>query len=153
MSNRYFDDFEVGEIFRTHGKTISESEVLQFAMVYDPQPLHMDKVVAEAGNHGGLISSGFQTITLSFSLFFRLGLLDRANLGSPGFDELRWLKPVRPGDTIYSEAEVTEIKPSRSKPDRGIIVMEHRTLNQNDEIVMTLSCMHMLRRRLPDDPD
>ena len=152
MSNLYFDDFEVGQTFRTHGKTISEAEILQFAMVYDPQPLHMDKVAAEAGNHGGLISSGFQTITISFSLFFRLGLLDRANLGSPGFDELRWHKPVRPGDTIWSEVEVTDVRPSRSKPDRGIIVMEHRTLNQNDEIVMTLSCMHMLRRRTPDDP-
>jgi len=147
MADMYFDDFKVGLNFRTHGKTVSEAEILQFAMVYDPQPLHMNAETAKDGIHGGLISSGFQTISLSFSLFFRLGILDAANLGSPGFDELRWLKPVRPGDTIWMEAEVTEVKPSRSKPDRGVIFMDHRTVNQNDEVVMTVKCMHMLRRR------
>ena len=109
----------------------------------------MNAESAKDGIHGGLISSGFQTISLSFSLFFRLGILDAANLGSPGFDELRWLKPVRPGDTIWMEAEVTQVKPSKSKPDRGVIFMDHRTVNQNDEVVMTVKCMHMLRRR-PD---
>ena len=147
MTDMYFDDFEIGQSFRTHGKTISEAEILQFAMVYDPQPLHMNAESAKEGIHGGLISSGFQTISLSFSLFFRLGILDKANLGSPGFDELRWLKPVRPGDTIWMEAEVTDLKPSRSKPDRGVIFMDHRTVNQNDEVVMTVKCMHMLRKR------
>jgi acyl dehydratase len=150
MTDMYFGDFEIGQTFVTHGKTLSEAEILQFAMVYDPQPLHMNAELAKDGIHGGLISSGFQTISLSFSLFFRLGILDAANLGSPGFDELRWLKPVRPGDTIRMEAEVIELKPSRSKPDRGVIFMEHRTLNQHDEVVMTVKCMHMLRRR-PDD--
>ncbi|MBT3700722.1 MAG: MaoC family dehydratase [Alphaproteobacteria bacterium] len=149
MADMYFDDFEIGRTFRTHGKTISEAEILTFAMVYDPQPLHMNAESAKDGIHGGLISSGFQTISLSFSLFFRLGILDAANLGSPGFDELRWLKPVRPGDTIWMEAEVTQVKPSKSKPDRGVIFMDHRTVNQNDEVVMTVKCMHMLRRR-PD---
>jgi len=149
MADMYFDDFEIGRTFRTHGKTISEAEILTFAMVYDPQPLHMNAESAKDGIHGGLISSGFQTISLSFSLFFRLGILDAANLGSPGFDELRWLKPVRPGDTIWMEAEVTQVKPSKSKPDRGVIFMDHRTVNQNDEVVMTVKCMHMLRRH-PD---
>jgi acyl dehydratase len=151
MADMYFDDFEPGQSFRTHGKTFSEAEILQFAMIYDPQPLHMNAEFAKDGIHGGLISSGFHTISVSFSLFFRLGILDAANLGSPGFDELRWLKPVRPGDTIWMEAEVTEVKPSKSKPDRGVIFMDHRTVNQNDEVVMTVKCMHMLRRRPDND--
>jgi len=150
MGAMYFDDFEVGQAFETPGKTISEGEILSFAFEYDPQPFHSDATAAEKTIFGGLIASGFQTMAVSFSLFFRLRLLDEANLASPGMDSVRWTAPVRPGDTLRVIATVTELKPSRSQTDQGIVVMDHVTYNQNDDVVMTVNCMHRLKRRSPD---
>ena len=147
MPDMYFDDFAVGQRFVTRAMTISEAAILDFAERYDPQPFHLDAEYAKATHFGGLIASGFQTLAVSFALFLRLGLLEIANLGSPGMDEVRWLKPLRPGDTIRQVAEVIEVSPSRSKPDRGVVRMRHDTLNQKDEVIMTAVCMHMLKRR------
>lgn len=143
----WFDDFAVGQTFSTAGLTVSEAAILDFALVYDPQPMHLDVPAAAAGPFGGLIASGFQTLSLSFSLFFRLGIVSESNLGSPGLDELRWKRPLRPGDTIRVVAEVVAIKPSTSKPDRGVVTMRHDTFNQNDELILSVTGMHMLRRR------
>jgi len=150
MGAMYFDDFEVGQSFETPGKTISEGEILDFSFQYDPQPFHSDVTAAEKTIFGGLIASGFHTLSVSFSLFFRLRLLDEANLASPGMDQVRWTAPVRPGDTLRVVATVTELKPSKSRSDQGIIVMDHITYNQNDDVVMTVNCMHRLKRRSPD---
>ena len=150
MGAMYFDDFEVGQAFETPGKTISEGEILSFSFQCDPQPFHSDATAAEKTIFGGLIASGFQTMAVSFSLFFRLRLLDEANLASPGMDSVRWTAPVRPGDTLRVVATVTELKPSKSKTDQGIVVMDHVTYNQNDDVVMTVNCMHRLKRRSPD---
>ena len=143
----WFDDFAVGQTFSTAGLTVSEAAILDFALVYDPQPMHLDAPAATAGPFGGLIASGFQTLSLSFSLFFRLGIVSESNLGSPGLDELRWKRPLRPGDTIRVVADVVAIKPSTSKPDRGVVTMRHDTFNQNDELILSVTGMHMLRRR------
>jgi len=143
----WFDDFSMGQTFATLALTVSEAAILDFALVYDPQPMHLDVPAAVAGPFGGLIASGFQTLSLSFSLFFRLGIVSESNLGSPGLDELRWNRPLRPGDTIRVVAEVVGIKPSTSKPDRGIVTMRHDTFNQNDELILSVTGMHMLRRR------
>ena len=148
MTVRYFDDFAVGDRFVTASKTVTESEILHFAFEFDPQPFHIDAAAAADTPFGGLIASGFHTLSLSMSLFFRLRLLERPNLGSPGIDEIRWLQPLRPGDTIHQVAEVIDLKRSKSKPDRGVIWMRHDTLNQQNEIIMQLRCMHMLRRRI-----
>lgn len=150
MGAMYFDDFEVGQSFETPGKTISEGEILDFSFQYDPQPFHSDVTAAEKTVFGGLIASGFHTLSVSFSLFFRLRLLDEANLASPGMDQVRWTAPVRPGDTLRVIATVAEIKPSTSRSDQGIIVMDHITYNQNDDVVMTVNCMHRLKRRSPN---
>ena len=147
MTVRYFDDFAIGDRFVTAAKTVTESEILRFAFEFDPQPFHIDAAAAAGTPFGGLIASGFHTLSLSMSLFFRLRLLERPNLGSPGIDEIRWLRPLRPGDTIHQVAEVTDLKRSTSKPDRGVIWMRHDTFNQQDEMIMRLRCMHMLRRR------
>jgi acyl dehydratase len=144
----WFEDFTMGQTFRTGGITVSEAAILDFAFVYDPQPMHIDAVTAGTGPFGGLIASGFQTLSLSCSLFFRLGLVAESNLGSPGMDELRWTKPLRPGDTIRAAAEVIAIKPSASKPDRGVITMRHDTFNQRDELILTMRAMHLLKRCL-----
>jgi acyl dehydratase len=147
MTGLYFDEFKVGDVFRSPGMTVSESEILDFAMRYDPRPYHIDVVAAEATEFGGLIASGFHTLALSFSLLVRSGFLEAANLGSPGLDEVRWIKPLRPGMTIHLASEVTRLQPSRSKPDRGVVFIRHTTIDQNDEVLMTADCIHRVGRR------
>lgn len=147
MAERYFDDFKVGDRFTTAAKTITETMIVDFAKVYDPQPFHLDPVAAKQTLYGGLIASGFQTLALGFRLIWDTGILAAASMGSPGFDELRWLKPVRPGDMLRVELEVIESRPSRSKSDRGIMRGAYRYLNQNGEAVLTYTAMHLLKRR------
>ena len=145
--DRYFDDFEVGERFESRGVTLSEAQILDFALTYDPQPIHIDKVAAEASPFGGLISSGFQTLALAFRMFYQEKVIHACSLGSPGMSELRWLLPVRPGDTLRTVAEITGKRPSRSKADRGTVDFAFQVLNQKDETVMTFQSVSILARR------
>ena len=147
MTERYLDDFEVGERFVGPGITLSEAQILDFALLYDPQPFHIDREAAAASHFGGLIASGFQTLALGFRSLHQAGAINHASIGSPGFDELRWLKPVRPGDTLHTEFEVKSKRASRSKPDRGILNMAWEVKNQSGETVLTLTGIHLLRRR------
>ena len=144
---RYLDDFAIGDKFSTGEAEITEAMILSFARDYDPQPFHLDPAAAEQSIYGGLIASGFQTLALGFRLVLETGVYAASSMGSSGFDELRWLKPVRPGDRLHVEAEVIGITPSRSKPDRGIIRVAYRYLDQRGEPVLTVAMMHMLRRR------
>jgi len=144
---RYLDDFVVGEKFTTAEAEISEAMILAFAREYDPQPFHLDPVAAQQSIYGSLIASGFQTLALGFRLVWDTGIYAGSSLGSPGFDELRWLKPVRAGDRLRVEGEVIAITPSRSKADRGIIRVAYRYLDQRGEPVLTCAMMHILRRR------
>ena len=147
MIERYLDDFEIGERFVGPGITVSEAQILDFALMYDPQPFHIDREAAAKSPFGGLIASGFQTLAFGFRSFYQSGAINHASIGSPGLDELRWLKPVRPGDTLHTEVEVTSLRASKSKPDRGILRLAWEVKNQTGETVMTLSGMHLLRRR------
>jgi acyl dehydratase len=147
MTDRYFDDFVVGERFVTRGVTLTESGIIDFAMRYDPQPFHLDVEAARQSNYGGLIASGFHTLALGFRMVLETGIFRACSMGSPGFDELRWLRPVRPGDTLHTEIEVMEKKPSSSKPDRGIARIAYRIKNQKDEEVLTFLSMHLLKRK------
>ena len=147
MSQRYFDDFEMGDRFVSHGVTVTEGQILDFAMVYDPQPFHIDKIAASKSPYGGLIASGFHTLALAFRMFYQENLITACSLGSPGLDELRWLKPVRPGDTIHVETQVREKRPSQSRADRGILRMLYEVKNQDGEAVMTFIAIHLLLRR------
>lgn len=146
MPKYHFEDFPVGRRFETESLTVSEADILDFARRFDPQYFHADPDAAKAGPFGGIIASGFHTLSASFSLFFRLHLVEHANLGSPGMEEVRWLRPLRPGDTIHMVAEVTEQRPSQSRPDRGLVWMRHDTFNQRGELIMTANCLHLLRR-------
>jgi acyl dehydratase len=148
MTDRYFDDFAVGESFETRGVTLTESGIIDFAMSYDPQPFHIDVEAARRSNYGGLIASGFQTLALGFRMVLETGIFRACSMGSPGFDELRWRRPVRPGDTLHVESEVMEKKPSSSRPDRGILRMAYRIKNQKGEEVLTFLSMHLLKRRV-----
>ena len=144
---RFLDEFAVGDKFTTAEIKITEAMILAFARDYDPQPFHIDPVAAKASIYGGLIASGFQTLALGFRLVLDTGVFAASSMGSPGFDELRWLKPVHAGDRLHVEAEVIGIAPSRSKPDRGIIRIAYRYLDQSGEPVLTCAMMHLLRRR------
>jgi len=143
----YFEDFTPGREFRTDGVTLTEAQIVDFALHFDPQPFHMNIEEAKGSIFGGLIASGFQTIALTFRLFLQTRALAACSLGSPGIDEVRWLRPVRPGDTLRATVQVLEQRPSTSKPDRGIVRLHWSTLNQRGEPVLTLTSMQLVRRR------
>lgn len=145
----WFEDFAVGQRFATAGCTLSEAQILDFGWAHDPQPFHVDREAAAAGPFGGLIGSGFQTLLVAFRLVYQERIINRASLGSPGLDEVRWPQPVRPGDTLRVTGEVLEVRPSRSKPDRGMVTIAYTVRNQRDETVMTFRAMHLLLRRPP----
>ena len=147
MTDRFFDDFKAGDTFVTGGVTFTEAAIVDFAITYDPQPFHIDAEAARAGPFGGLIASGFQTLALGFRQVLDLGMLKGGSMGSPGLDELRWTRPVRPGDTLRVKGEVLEVKPSSSKPNRGTARIRYTFVNQADETVLTMSCLHILKRR------
>ena len=146
MGERYFDYFEVGERFTSRGVKLSESQILDFALAYDPQPFHIDKEAAAASPYAGLIASGFQTLALGFRMFYQEKVVNACSLGSPGIAELRWLLPVRPGDTLKTEVEVTGKRPSRSKPDRGSVDLAFQVRNQHGEAVMSFRSTMILAR-------
>lgn len=143
----YLDDLRLGQRFVSGGITLTEAEIIDFALRYDPQSFHLDTLAAAESPYGGLIASGFQSLALCFRLFIQSGLFASSSLGSPGIDELRWLAPVRPGDTLHTEVEVLEVRPSSSKPDRGIARLRYQAVNQHGEAVLSFLVMHLLRRQ------
>jgi acyl dehydratase len=151
MFHCYLDDFTEGSIFETEGKTVSEAEILEFAFKYDPQSFHMDVEAAKEGPFGGLIASGIQTMAIGLRLLLQAQVFaPGASMGSPGMDELRWLKPVRPGDTLRMRGEVLGVKPSRSKPGRGLLRYRMTIFNQHGEDVMSMVGMQLIKRRTTD---
>ncbi|PWC31166.1 MaoC family dehydratase [Azospirillum sp. TSO35-2] len=146
MPGRHFEDFRVGDVILSEGATLTESQILDFALRYDPQPFHIDVVAAADGPFQGLIASGFHTLSLTFRLLRDTGIITGTSLGGSGLDELRWLKPVRPGDTIRVQVEVAETKPSR-RGDRGTVRLAYTTLNQHGETVMTCFMTHIIATR------
>jgi acyl dehydratase len=149
MRSFYFDDFQLGDRFESLGVTMADSSIIDFAIHFDPQAFHMDKEAAKNSIYGGLIASGIHTVAITFRLLLMTGTLTN-NLGSPGFDELRWLLPVRPDDTLRVVAEVVDTRPSSSRPDRGTVRFYCTTLNQRNETVQTVLCNQILKRRMSD---
>jgi acyl dehydratase len=146
-SDRFLDDFSVGETFSTGGITFTESNIIDFAMSFDPQAFHLDVQAASESVYEGLIASGFHTISVCFRLFIQTGTLAQCSMGSPGIDDLKWLAPVRPGDTLRTEVEVIEVRPSSRRPDRGVLRLQYAAINQNDETVSTFIVNHLAKRR------
>jgi acyl dehydratase len=145
--HRFLDELQVGERFMSREAALSEADILDFAHRFDPQPFHVDTAAAARSIYGGLIASGFHTQALCFRLFIEMGVFARSSMGSPGVDELRWRAPVRPGDTLRCKVEVLEVRPSTSKPDRGIARLLYRGLNQHGEEVVRFTAMHLLKRQ------
>lgn len=147
MPGPYFEDYRKGEVIRGSAVTLTESDIIEFARQYDPQPIHLDRPAAERSIYGGLIASGFQVVTLGFRTLVQAGLVGEGSMGSPGVDEIRWLRPVRPGDTLHAEAEIVEARPSSSRPDRGVVNVAYRILNQHGDVVTTFRAVQLVRRR------
>ena len=141
---RWFADFAPGSVTSFGDHLMTEAEITGFAASYDPQPFHTDPEAARHSIFGGLIASGWNTASVVMRMLVDHYLPPASSLGSPGIDELRWLKPVRPGDRLSVEGI-----PSRSKPDRGVVRQLTEALNQNGEVVMSLRGMTMLRTRPP----
>lgn len=147
MADKFLDDLHPGDKVVTGGVTLTEADIIQFALTYDPQPFHLDAGAAASSIYGGLIASGFQVVALTFRLFIQQGLFARSSMGSPGIDELRWFAPARPGDTLHAEVEVIEVIPSKSRPERGIAKLRYATFNQRQELVCSYVVNHLLLRQ------
>jgi acyl dehydratase len=149
IDDRYFEDYTPGAVYEYGYITVSEAEILAFARAFDPQPIHVDPEFAAQGPFGGLIASGWHTAGIMMRLFADHCLSRVASLASPGIDELRWPAPVRPGDSLRLRATFVETRRSRSKPDRGLVRTKAELINQNDENVLELTAMNIIRARHP----
>ncbi|PPQ37879.1 MaoC family dehydratase [Rhodopila globiformis] len=147
---RWFEDYTIGATYLCGSFTVSQDEIIDFATRYDPQVMHTDPVLAAQGPFGGIIASGWHSIGLAMRLLVE-NFLPHDNLPSPGIDELRWVRPVRPGDTLTLRATVADARRSRSKPDRGMIHTFLELVNQDNEVVMTMRPMNFVRVRTPGD--
>jgi len=143
----YFEDFPAGEVLTYQGPTLTEEDIIEYASRYDPQPFHIDKKAASESIYGGLIASGWHTMSVTMRMLCDCYLLDSVSMGSPGVDAVRWLKPVRPGDTLSMRMTVTSARRSRSKPDRGLVFSDTEVLNQHGEAVMTFNGMGMFKTK------
>ena len=145
---RYWEDIPVGEVHQLGSHTFTREEIVAFARQFDPQPFHLDEEPARCSPFGGLVASGWHTASVCMRLLVvGLGLDGLASMGSPGVDTLRWLKPVRPGDTLTLRTEVVEKNPS-SKLDRGSVRTRHEAYNQRGELVLTMISIGLFARRL-----
>jgi acyl dehydratase len=147
LKERWFDDFRVGESFEFGHHQVTEQEIIDFARRYDPQPFHLDAEAAVQSHFGGLVASGWMTCGVLMRMLCDHFIPAHSSMGSPGIDELRWLKPVRPGDRLRARVEILDVKPSTSKPDRGVITVRQQLINQHDELVMSQSGRGMYKRR------
>ena len=144
---RYWEDIKAGDVVELGSHTMDKERMLSFAREFDPQTFHTDEKAAAASVWGGLIASGWHTGSVLMRILYEGFLKDTAGLGSPGIDELRWLKPVRPGDTLSVRLTVLETTASRSKPDRGIMRTLMEVRNQHGEVVMTTTGVNFVSRR------
>ena len=144
---RYLEDYVEGAVHEMGPVSISEDDIVRFGRQFDPQVFHIDPQKARETVYCGLIASGWHTCALFMRLFVEHYLPDQASLGSPGVDELRWLKPVRPGDELMLRITVHKVKPSRSKPDRGVLFSFCEMVNQDGEVVATMMAMNLILYR------
>ncbi|MCZ7563227.1 MAG: MaoC family dehydratase [Burkholderiales bacterium] len=148
----YFEDFAPGHAIEIQGPTLTREEIVAFASKYDPQPFHVDEASARESMYHGIIASGWHTVALCMRMNCDAYLLDSASVGSSGIDQLRWLKPVRPGDRLALRMTVLETKASRSRPELGVVRHRWDVFNQNQELVMEMTGVGLYRRRTPGVP-
>ena len=147
MTDCYYEDFKIGDRFISGGMTVTEADIIAFARQWDPQPFHIDAEFARKWAYGGLIASGLHTMCMTLRLWLDLGILRACSMGSPGLGEVQFPRPVRPGDTLRVVTDITELRPSSSKADRGVARIRQVTINQRDEPVMEQETVVILQRR------
>jgi acyl dehydratase len=147
-TDRFLEDYKAGATYLCGSFSISEDEIIAFAKQYDPQPMHVDPAFAAKGPFGEVIASGWHTMACAMRLVVE-NFLPHDNLVSPGVDELRWLRPVRPRDTLTLHVTVSEARRSRSKPDRGLLHSSMEALNQDGEAAMSMKAINLVRVRNP----
>ncbi|AUT68848.1 MaoC family dehydratase [Paraburkholderia hospita] len=144
-----YEDMEVGKSYEVGSHTFTRDEIVRFAEQFDPQPFHVSDTGAAASPYGTLIASGWHTCSVMMGMLVRNVLAGSTSMGSPGIDDLRWLKPVRVGDTIRMMNSVLDKRVSASKPDRGIVSTEWQGFNQNGELVITVRSKAIFGLRNP----
>jgi acyl dehydratase len=148
----YFEDFFEGQEIDLGTRSVTEEEIVEFATRYDPQPFHVDREAAAASIYGGVIASGWQTCSMMMRMVVDGLMCTASSMGSPGLDGVRWLQPVRAGDTLSVRYLTTKVKASSSKPDRGVVWSKWVATNQRGEDVCTIEGMGMFGRRPPATP-
>jgi len=147
MTERYLEDLHVGDRFDSKTFEVTEKDIVDFAEAFDPQPFHLDLDAATRSVFRGLVASGWHTAAMSMNLFVRGGLQLAGGSIGLSVDELQWPRPVRPGDTLRLSTEILDLRPSKSKPDRGVIRIRNVTTNQDDEVVQSFVASVLVRRR------
>ena len=136
MTERYLEDFAVGQTYGSGRVQIDEERIKRFASEFDPQPFHLDAAAAQHTIFHGLAASGWHTAAVTMRLLVESDFRPAGGIVGAGFDELHWPRPVRPGDELHIESEVIEVRPSKSRPDLGLIKVRMTTLNQHREVVL-----------------
>ena len=152
MPKFYFEDFSPGWTAELGPRRVTREEMIGFAAQFDPQPMHLDEEAARHTMLGGLAASGWHTCSVMMKMIADGVLLDSASMGAPGIEEVKWLKPVRPGDSLTVRGSVLRTRASQSKTDRGFVNFLWKVFNGRGEMVMTLICPQMLMRRNPGAP-
>ncbi len=147
MTRRYLEDLQVGETWTSEAETIQTEDVIDFGRKFDPQPFHTDPEAARASLFGGLIASGWQLAALSMKLCVKARLFGETPIVGVGVDEMRWLQPVRPGDTVHVKRELVEIQTNPETPKRGVAKARLDLINQRGEVVMRLYGLTSVPRR------
>ena len=147
MTEFYLEDLHVGDRFGSDAFAVTEQDIITFARDFDPQPFHLDRTAAEQSVFKELVASGWHTAAMSMKLFVTGELHLAGGSVGLGVDELRWPRPVKAGDTLRLETEILEVRPSKSKPDRGIIRIRNVTTNQDGQVVQTFVASVLVRRR------
>ena len=147
MTVQYLEDFAVGQVYRSGRLRVDREQILAFARQFDPQPYHLDEEAARKSAFGGLAASGWHTAALTMRLLVDGEFKPADGILGVGFDELSWPRPVRPGDELHATSEILDVRPSKSRPDRGLIKVRTTTLNQNDETVQMFTGNLLVPRR------
>jgi acyl dehydratase len=152
MPIRHWEDFAPGAVEIYGPRLVTREEIIAFAAEFDPQPMHLDEAAASATPLGGLAASGWHTCCLMMRVLVDGLLSQAASEGAPGVDEVRWLKPLRPGTEIRVRTVALETRPSKSRPTRGFVKFRFEVIDEQDAVVMDLVCSQMILRREPGAP-
>ena len=147
MKEQYLEDYFVGQIFKSARVKVEKDEIIKFGTQFDPQPYHLDEEAARNSVFRGLAASGWHTAAMTMRILVDGEFRPAGGIIGVGFDELSWPRPVRPGDELHAKSEVLEVRPSKSRPDRGLIRVRTTTFNQNDEIVQVYTGNLIVPRR------